>query len=1096
MRLGVQVKTFPVWSLGPASAVLLVAAQVLSVSGQTPPGNDDFANAYVLTGNVVYFVGSNMGATSEPGEPVQDPGAAASIWWRWTAQETGDANFNTANSLGMTVLSAIYVGTSISNLTAIVPPTVTSSRSQSGSGSWTSLPFRAWGGETYHLRFSGVNGANGTIDGALGLTPNPNIPGNDNFAYRFHLSGYAHTIMANNAYASTEPGEFRAPRCDPSGRTLWWSYTAPSKGKLKVWAHGQTNVAIGALLRGETLTNLAMIGYGCDAALWLTVSNGETLQIQVDCAYGRSGPFTLETTLYTAPTNDLFVNAARLSGSDIAISGATLAASVETNEPGAAEGTAAYTVWYAWTAPWRSLVSLAAQSESMWPSIRVFTGPSVDHLQPVALQNNGFLGDADKIYYVQIDGPEAFFTFQLHAEQLARATNDNFADARVVESSGWGPAALVDYATFEPGEPKHLGGQPCKSLWWRWEAPVNGLGAVHSGGSMGPLVTVAVYRGTTLEALTLVTNGTASSLRFPVFGGESYYVAAACPSNDIGIVAISSGLVFSSQSRTIPGNLLREPSFENTELNLAYWRAVNIGGTINGPGGADGTTWVRLAPGSELWQDVPTVPGRLYEIRFAYNANGGGVHVQWGDQSAGVATSPPGPWHWARYTNVADAEGSRLMLTNTMPYTSVVPRTNSSGTVQWVTITNTGPTIWLDGFSVVWLSAPPEIISQPQSASAFPGHPIALTVGVTGTEPLSYQWYFDNEAIPGKTSRILNIDAVSRTSAGEYFVIITNAFGAVTSAPAPLNIEQDTSPRFVLQPSGDSVAVGEYFVMYVAAIGTPPLSYYWYRNGQPVSDATNRHLIFSAVQGEDAGVYKVQVTNYAGAAWSLPASLVIDENANGGGRVRFGNRFPVAGVLIDRPIFDVDSITKLNGPAYLAQLYAGPSVESLRATGTPSPFSGGFDEGIFQTKVVSIARVPAGSVAYAQVRAWDSRTGMTYEEARSFGGRFGRSEIFQVTPASALEVPPNLNGLGSFSLRNGLPYFATGRLSIAERRPDGSIVYSLEGEPGFRYLIERSSDDFHWEPLLILTNDTGQTSFIQTVSPGGPSVFYRSRIVD
>jgi hypothetical protein len=436
------------------------------------------------------------------------------------------------------------------------------------------------------------------------------------------------------------------------------------------------------------------------------------------------------------------------------------------------------------------------------------------------------------------------------------------------------------------------------------------------------------------------------------------------------------------------------------------------------------------------------------------------------------------------------------MLTNTMPYTSLVPRTNSSGTVLWVTVTNTGPTIALDAFSVLWLNAPPEIISQPRSASAFPGYPAAFTVGVRGAEPLSYQWYFAGRAMSGKTSRTFTIDSVSAASAGEYFAVVTNAFGAVTSAPAVLNIEKDASPVIVLQPVGDFVAAGEYFVMYVAAAGTPPLNYRWFRNEQPLADATNRHLIFPAVQAADGGAYKVQVTNYAGAVWSLSANLVLRDADVGDGRVRFANRFPVSGILTDRPVFDVDSVTKLNGPSYSAQLYAGPSPELLRAAGTSSPFLGGFNEGIFQGTTVSIPRVPPGLVAYVQVRAWDSRAGLTYEESRAFGGRFGKSEIFQVIPASPLAVAPDLTGLHSFNLQAGLPEFTTGRLRLFERRSDQSIVYLLEGEPGFRYLIERSANNFDWQPLLLLTNETGTATFADESSSNGQSFFYRSRILD
>jgi hypothetical protein len=50
---------------------------------QTPPVNDHFTNATLLTGNSVAFSGTLSNATFEPGEPYFQTGGDASVWWKW-----------------------------------------------------------------------------------------------------------------------------------------------------------------------------------------------------------------------------------------------------------------------------------------------------------------------------------------------------------------------------------------------------------------------------------------------------------------------------------------------------------------------------------------------------------------------------------------------------------------------------------------------------------------------------------------------------------------------------------------------------------------------------------------------------------------------------------------------------------------------------------------------------------------------------------------------------------------------------------------------------------------------------------------------------
>ncbi len=63
------------------------------------------------------------------------------------------------------------------------------------------------------------------------------------------------------------------------------------------------------------------------------------------------------------------------------------------------------------------------------------------------------------------------------------------------------------------------------------------------------------------------------------------------------------------------------------------------------------------------------------------------------------------------------------------------------------------------------------------------------------------------------------------------------------------------------------------------ATGTPPLSYQWRKNGQPLAGQTGATRSRNNVQSGDAGNYTVVVSNSAGQVTSNPATLTGDPAA-------------------------------------------------------------------------------------------------------------------------------------------------------------------------------------------------------------------------
>lgn len=1060
----------------------VVALFLFTSSLQAAPANDLFANRITLTGTNVTVQSNNGGAGTEPGEPT---GAnciiyTKSVWYSYTAPAAGVVHLSGSTSLSSFILFARgFRGDAVTVLTAAA--TTLDGGIPMVSGETIAIQV----GSIYYPCGGGA-GASGNF--TLNLVfeePAPTSP-NDAFQNRIEIAAPSYHFEGSIYNATSEPGE---PLPSGTSQTLWWKFTALEPGILGVSPSTPQFTPAITLYEGgalETLTAIVPLN-----SFRYRLEAGHNYALQVASGVVPGGAFSLDTTFFSL-TNDFFSGSTRLEGTNINYIGNVTAATLEPDEPNPGYSN---TIWVSWAAPSTGRARFSRTVVGWAQPVNVYTGATLEHLQPVRIVGlvNGrtdFLAVEGTVYHFQISGQGDECNLSIQLFPWITATNDFFNSAHPVTgqyvnqwpNEEWFP---ITDATSELGEPAHLNGEPSKSLWWKWTAPTHGNASFQSSASLAANVTIACYQGDRVEALSLRGKGV-NSVAFPVTGGNTYYLAASVPTNTFGDVFLSGGITAqSSTSRVVPGNLLQEPSWEGTAiLSAQHWGSSGgLGGAVNESGGCDGTTWPTLGGGSQIWQDISTVPGRNHRIRFAMRANsdyvGGGngdgrVRVLWDGQEIGVAILPQGElgfWHWGEFFAKA------------------------SNTTSRVTFVNLARNVEVDAFSVVALDEPPTIVTQPSSATVFNGGAAAFIVGVSGSTPLTYQWFFDGAPYATLNNSVLLLNSVSTNNAGTYYAIVSNPFGSVTSALVTLTVEAPDKPVILWQPYGDTVGQGGSYRFSVVAAGTKPLSYQWLKDDLNINDATNPMLTFASVDFTNAGTYTVRVENNAGTVSSLGAKLVVTNAIGGGGKVIFRNRF-FASTNVEAPVFDVDAVTPLNGSNYLAQLYGGPSLELLRPVGEPSYFLSGFGAGYFYSQIVTLPTVPPGSNAVVQVRAWEGTKGSTYEESRAFGGRFGKSELLTVMVGGGLMPPAELAGLRSFSLQAGLPQLTTGKITFAGREPGGIVVWSHTGEPGFRYLIEKSIQGFDWHPYLVITNVTSSATFTDSANSGSSVTFYRSRILD
>lgn len=93
---------------------------------------------------------------------------------------------------------------------------------------------------------------------------------------------------------------------------------------------------------------------------------------------------------------------------------------------------------------------------------------------------------------------------------------------------------------------------------------------------------------------------------------------------------------------------------------------------------------------------------------------------------------------------------------------------------------------------------PPVIQSNPQSQTLSAGATATFTVTASGTAPLGYQWWVGGAPIAGAAGTSYALPNVQTNNAGNYFVVVTNVSGSVTSAVAVLTV-LSTNPVVLAQ---------------------------------------------------------------------------------------------------------------------------------------------------------------------------------------------------------------------------------------------------------------------------------------------------------
>ena len=173
--------------------------------------------------------------------------------------------------------------------------------------------------------------------------------------------------------------------------------------------------------------------------------------------------------------------------------------------------------------------------------------------------------------------------------------------------------------------------------------------------------------------------------------------------------------------------------------------------------------------------------------------------------------------------------------------------------------------------------------------------PLGMTTNISivanGTPTLTYKWSTNNgrtllsgPEFSGTTTSSLTITSPSLQDSGTYVVVVSNAFGSVTSTPTVFTATD--LPVLTPLAATNYVLLGTTLALSVAEVGPTPITNAWYFNGAKLSDgtlasgaivsgSTTTSLTISNIQLANGGAYTMYASNAFGTS-STTGQVVVD----------------------------------------------------------------------------------------------------------------------------------------------------------------------------------------------------------------------------
>jgi hypothetical protein len=347
-------------------------------------------------------------------------------------------------------------------------------------------------------------------------------PANDAFVAAIKIPSGGGLMFADNTCATTETGEPLHANVPTRSKSVWWNWSPRTSGPVIVDTAGSSFDTVLAVYTGVALNNLTEVAAVDDVTgsfgtrfqgyVKFNAESGATYRIAV-AGYdvSQSGDIRLR----VEPGGDVDNNPPEVSVSSppsgqmvstnkFPISGTSY--DPQPNASGVEE------------------VLIADENDSIFRSVLGTTNWSAivnlnEGLNVIRVLAIDFAGNQSAVRTLQID------------YRILEPANDVFVNAIELPGTSGTTTGITKRATRETGEPLHAGNEGGHSIWWRWEAPADGVLQVDTSPSTFDTL-LAVYTGTSVTNLTEISSNddannsvTSSAISQAVRSGQIYRIA-------------------------------------------------------------------------------------------------------------------------------------------------------------------------------------------------------------------------------------------------------------------------------------------------------------------------------------------------------------------------------------------------------------------------------------------------------------------------------------------------------------------------------------------------------------------------------------------
>ena len=254
-------------------AIIILLAGTSYCSAGSPPPNDNFTNALVITFPFYQIATSNFNATRETNEPdhgspypdssghSNDPGGEGntSVWWSLTAPGDGYVDIIVSPAT-FTPLIAVYQGPAVSNLTGVTKNNEAFGVSGFGTEQdfiANNVRFNVLASSNYYIAVDGFAQSSGTFTFTSQFTA---APTNNYFVARTLLASNFTTVNGSNGGANLETNEPAHTGNTGSGSaSVWWSWTPSQTGPVTLSTGGSSLDTILDVYTNSTLSTLSLV---------------------------------------------------------------------------------------------------------------------------------------------------------------------------------------------------------------------------------------------------------------------------------------------------------------------------------------------------------------------------------------------------------------------------------------------------------------------------------------------------------------------------------------------------------------------------------------------------------------------------------------------------------------------------------------------------------------------------------------------------------------------------------------------------------------------------------------------------------------------